>query len=813
MNHRVLIPLVIGVLALLAGIMPAALAAEPAADDQAANLLPNPSFEEEVGQKPVGWQTQSWGGEGTFGYAAAGRTGRRCLTISSEKGADIGWSATVPVEPHASYRLSGWIKTENVAPAPGGRAGKGALLNLHNIQPIQTKAVSGTSDWTQVEVLFETGGEDAVQVNCLFGGWGLCTGKAFYDDVRLEKLSMENWQPSIAIDAKKTGEPISKYIYGQFIEHLGRCIYGGIWAEMLEDRKFYFPVTADYSPYKRLQDTAFPVVGASPWQIVGEATTVTMVREDPFVGEHTPKIAAGNGPNTRRGIAQHDLAFRKGKQYVGHVWLKADGAAAPVEVGLIWGEGTNDRQTVRIEKVGSDYEKHALEFTAGADTDKGGLEIVALGGGQLYIGTASLMPADNVEGMRADTLAVLKELDSPVYRWPGGNFVSGYNWKDGIGPRDRRPPRKNPAWTGVEHNDFGLDEFMTFCRVLKSEPYIAVNSGLGGVEGATAEVQYANGGPDTPLGKLRAQNGHAEPYGVKWWGIGNEMYGGWQLGHMPLEQYVLKHNEFAEAMRAEDPSIELVAVGATGRWSEVMMQQCADHMDLISEHFYCQGRPGLSSHVQQIPNAVRAKAEAHRDYRRRFDALKGKDIRIALDEWNFWYGPHVFGELGTRYFLKDALGMAAGLNEYARQSDIMFMANYAQTVNVIGCIKTSKTAASLAATGLALKLYRQHFGVIPVEVTAAAPLDAMAAWSEDRKTLTVAVVNATMRELQIDFAVEGPKLTGAGTRWQIAGNDPMAYNEPGKEPNVKIEESPISGIKDKLPVGPCSVTLFALEVE
>jgi len=786
MNHRVIVPFVIAGLVLLAGIA----ASAPAAEDQAPNLLPNPSFEDEADGKPAGWKTQAWGGKGTFGYAATGRTGRRCLTISSDEGADIGWFAIVPVEPHATYRLSGWIKTENVAPKPG-RPGKGALLNLHNLQPIQTKAVSGNSDWTKVEVLFETGGEDAVQVNCLFGGWGLATGKAFYDDLRLEKLSMENWQPRIAIDARKTGEPISKYIYGQFIEHLGRCIYGGIWAEMLQDRKFF------YAPGEK----------DSPWQPFDE-DSVEMVKEDSFVGEQTPKIASG------KGIRQAGLGLVEGKQYQGYVWLKAADRPVSVQVSLMWrmGKSADDLQAIAIADVAGEYTRYPLKFTARAATDDATLSIKAIGG-SCYVGTVSLMPADNVDGMRADTLKLLKELDSPVYRWPGGNFVSGYDWKDGIGPRDRRPPRKNPAWRGVEHNDFGLDEFIHFCRVLDTEPYIAVNSGLGGVKSAVEELQYANGAADTPLGKLRAQNGHPEPYRVKWWGIGNEMYGGWQLGHMPLEKYVVKHNEFAEAMRAEDPAIKLVAVGATGRWSEVMMQQCADHMDLISEHFYRQGRPGLSSHVRQIPEAVRAKADAHRDYRRRFDALKGKDIRIALDEWNFWYGPHVYGELGTRYFLKDALGIAAGLNEYARQSDIIFMANYAQTVNVIGCIKTSKTAAAFATTGLALKLYRHRFGVIPVEVTAASPLDVAAAWSEDRKTLTVAVVNATMQELNIDFEVQGAKLSGTGTRWQIAGNDPMAYNEPGKEPQVKIEESPVSGIKDKLPVAPCSVTLFALEAE
>jgi alpha-N-arabinofuranosidase len=423
------------------------------------------------------------------------------------------------------------------------------------------------------------------------------------------------------------------------------------------------------------------------------------------------------------------------------------------------------------------------------------------------------MPADNVDGFRPEVLRVLRELDAPVYRWPGGNFVSGYDWTDGVGDRDRRPPRKNPAWLGVEHNDFGLDEFMVFCRLLKTEPYIAVNSGLGDVQSAVEEVQYANAAADAPMGKLRAQHGHAEPYAVKFWGIGNEMYGGWQLGHMPLEKYIEKHNRFYKAMKAADPTLELVAVGAVGKWSEGMMQHCADSMQLVSEHFYCQGQPGLYGHVRQIPNHVRDIAAAHRRYRQQFESLRGKDIRIALDEWNYWYGGHVFGELGTRYFLKDGLGIAAGLNEYARQSDMYFMANYAQTVNVIGCIKTSKTAAALETTGLALKLYRQHFGVLPATTEAAPLLDAQAAWSADRKTLTLAVVNPTLRQMSAPLEVKGTKLSGKATVWQIAGDDPMAYNDPADPHKVKIEQKDDVTIGDRLTLAPCSITLFAFAVE
>jgi alpha-N-arabinofuranosidase len=282
---------------------------------------------------------------------------------------------------------------------------------------------------------------------------------------------------------------------------------------------------------------------------------------------------------------------------------------------------------------------------------------------------------------------------------------------------------------------------------------------------------------------------------------------------MPLEKYTAKHNEFADAMRKVDPAIKLVAVGATGKWSEIMLRNCAGHMDLLSEHFYCQKRPGLREHVRLIPDAVRHKAEAHRKYHREIESLKSKSIPIALDEWNYWYGPHVFGELGTRYFLKDGLGIAAGLHEMARHSDIFYMANYAQTVNVIGCIKTSKTAAEFETTGLALKLYRAHFGTLPAATQSSGAIDAQAAWTADRKTLTVAVVNPSLEAAEVPLVVKGAKLSGKGTRWQIAGTDPMAYNDPGTPPKVKIEESKVAGVGDKVSLAPCSVTLFALEAE
>jgi len=758
--------------------------------------IPNPSFEKADGDNPAGWRKATYGSEGEFGYVAGGRTGpqgtaKKCVMLSSQSGADIGWLTSVTVKPRSQYRLTGWIKTENVE-SIGDRTAKGALLNVHNIQPLQTNAVTGTKDWTKVEVTFDSGTNSVVEINCLFGGWGLAKGKAWYDDIALELLSTESAKMTVEIDAGKTKEPVSKYIYGQFIEHLGRCIYGGIWAEMLEDRKFYYG----------LGDKE------SPWKTIGKADAVKMLAEDPYVGDQTPRVILGGGESF--GIFQDKLALINGKEYVGRIVL-AGSDSAKVEVSLVWGLGENDRQTISIDKLGAEYTKTPLEFVSGADTENARLMITGTGTGLFNIGTASLMPADNVEGMRADTLKLLKELNSPIYRWPGGNFVSGYDWRDGLGDPDKRPPRPNLAWPGqLESNDFGIDEFMTFCRLLDTEPYIAVNSGFGDAQSAAKEVEYVNASADTPMGGQRAANGHPEPYNVKWWGIGNEMYGDWQLGHMSLDHYLQKHNQFAIAMRKADPSIKIVAVGDAGAWSEGMLKSCAGYMDLISEHFYCnREKEVLAEYVSMIRDNVRHKVTAHRDYRSRLDSLKDKDIRIAIDEWNYWYGPR-------HYNMKDAMGIAAGLHEMFRSSDIVFMANYAQTVNVIGAIKTSKTAAAFDTTGLVLQLYRNRFGLAPVEITGAGlPLDMAAALSSDGKKLTIAAVNPTQAELELPLEVKGARLSAdGGQRWHIAHPDPMAYNEPGKEPRIRIEQTVFGdGPVESLKIPAISVSLYELPLE
>lgn len=753
-------------------------------------IIPNFSFEKASLTVVDDWYPEPRSRDAITFYDFESHEGKRSLMISSDKPSNARWMAKVELKPWSEYRFTGWIKTDNLETNRG--KGAGFRFDAFNID---YPGLTGTNDWTKIEFVFNSGGDDSSVLSCLLDVNGMATGRAWFDDLAIELISSEKINTSVLVDLADTKEPMSKYIYGQFIEHMGKCIYGGIWAEMLEDRKFW------YAPGQR----------ESPWQLIGNKELFSIDKIAPFTGDKTPILGAND--SSAAIIKQSGLGLRPNLPYNGRIILKASPGITAVNVTLECGKQS---QTVKIDNIGTGFSPYPIEFLSEELTHNASLSIEPIGNGKVWVGTVSLMPSDNIEGFRSDVMALLKELDSPVYRWPGGNFVSGYDWKDGIGERDKRPPRKNPAWQGVEHNDVGIHEFIAFCRILDTEPYIAVNAGLGDSNQAREEVEYCNGSMETPMGKLRAENGHAEPWNVKWWSIGNEMYGDWQLGHMSTDDFVKKHNDFADVMRSVDPDIKLIAVGELGDWDRMVLSNCSESMDMISEHFYRQDwhGGGLMTHVKQIPDAIRQKTDAHRKYRQEIPELKGKDIRICMDEWNYWYGPHIYGELGTRYFMRDAMGIAAGLNEYSRQSDMVFMANYAQTVNVIGCIKTNTTSSVFDATGQVLKLYRKQFGTIPVTLSGETrPFDIAAALDKEGNKLTISVVNPTREQISMPLTLLNGKISKEGELWQVTAPDDMATNEPSYPENVKIN-GPVKVLSGKnLTIEPVSINLFVFELE
>ncbi len=669
------------------------------------------------------------------------------------------------------------------------------------------------------------------------------------------------------IDTSKTGAPISKNIYGQFLEHGGDIVNNGIWSEMLVDRKFFYPVaTSAPTPPPVMGNAAGnPRFRRTPtrwWSPIGGGDVVSMDTKAPYTGDQTPLVKLS--ATEPHGLTQSGIAVRAGKAYTGRIVL-AGTAGAVVRVTLIWGKKATDRQTVTIRAAGQSFRKFPMRFTSDADTDDATLEIVGTGTGSFRVGAVSLMPADNIDGFRPEVIAALKQLRFGVLRFPGGNFVSAYEWRNAVGDIDKRPPIFDPVWHAVQPNDVGTDEFVTLCRLLGVDPYITVNAGFGDAWSARQLVEYANGAATTPMGKWRAANGHPAPYHVKFWGIGNEAWGDYQMGAMALPQFELKYNLFAKAMRQVDPSITLIAPGAMpdvmegadqarringqyipdylslADWTGQLILHCLGNIDMISEHYYASGTQHTAIKLQKkVPInpplsliewerapavQVRAKYEHYEAYLRLIPALRAKPVPIAIDEWAY------FGGVPNSY--KTVPAYAWAFHEMFRHSDVFQMG---AVTFATAMMSENRTEAILNPTGMLFKMYRDHFGTIPVAVTGDSPqpkpvfpaggdqpavnpgsptypLDVSAAFSEDRRTLAIAVINPSDSPQSIKIAIDGSKLASAGTMWRMAPDSLNATVQVDKKPEVQVEKQSLGPLPEMITVRPFSVSIYSYPVQ
>jgi alpha-L-arabinofuranosidase len=304
-------------------------------------------------------------------------------------------------------------------------------------------------------------------------------------------------------------------------------------------------------------------------------------------------------------------------------------------------------------------------------------------------------PRADAQGFRTDVLGLLREIRMGVLRWPGGNFVSNYHWADGIGPKDARPRRPDLAWGTEESNRFGTDEFLAYCAELGTDPYICLNMGTGSLAEALAWVEYCNASGDTAGARQRGENGHPEPYGVRYWGLGNEMYGDWQVGALSAEEYVRTATRWARAIRRLDPQAKLISCGMNGwsDWDRVVIDAMAPLVDYHSVHIYT-GSDDYWTNVLQPHQAERAIRSA-RAMIERVAYVKNitRPPRIAYDEWNVWFRTDD-GRLEERYTFPDALAVATYLNIFIRNCDWVRMANLAQMVNAIAPVVTTPGQAA-----------------------------------------------------------------------------------------------------------------------
>jgi alpha-N-arabinofuranosidase len=316
-------------------------------------------------------------------------------------------------------------------------------------------------------------------------------------------------------------------------------------------------------------------------------------------------------------------------------------------------------------------------------------------------------PTADEQGFRQDVLALVRELNMPIMRYPGGNFVSGYNWEDGVGPRDQRPVRLDLAWNTTEPNEFGTNEFVDWCRKVGTEPLLAVNLGTRGPEAARNLVEYCNHPSGSAWSDLRRAHGYEQPHAVKTWCLGNEMDGPWQMGHKTATEYGRIACEAAKLMKWTDPTVQLVTCGSSGRgmpqfgaWELEALEHTFDHVEYLSIHTY------LGNADSDTPSFL-AKPDAMGDFIAESVALcdavaarrkSRKRIMISFDEWNVWYhslshpkpapwsrAPHQGEDV---YTFEDALCVGGMLIELLNHADRVKIACMAQVVNVIGPIMT-----------------------------------------------------------------------------------------------------------------------------
>jgi len=415
-------------------------------------------------------------------------------------------------------------------------------------------------------------------------------------------------------------------------------------------------------------------------------------------------------------------------------------------------------------------------------------------------------PRADERGFRKDLMEALRDQSYTVIRYPGGNFLSGYNWLDGVGPKEQRPRRRELAWQSLETNQFGTNEFIEFCRDIHAAPMLGVNMGTGTIQSASDLVEYCNAPVGTRWSDLRAMHGFVEPHNVRYWCVGNEMDGSWQIGHLDAASYGNKALEAAKMMKWQDPTIQTILCGSSGEgmptypeWDRTALEIAWEHMDYLSMHYYANNR-------ENDTDSYLASAAV---FERFVDTLEGTlryvkakqrskhDVYLSWDEWQVWYmngpfqgnwteAPHLAEGI---YNLEDALVVAQWLNVFLRKSHVLKIACVAQIVNTISWLHTRSDGllkhpsyyafklVSNLARGEALdvhvkapQLETKQFGAVPA-------LDVSASYDLETQRGAVFLVNRSQTDAVVtDLVWQDGQAVQIDKAWQLAGDDPKEMN-------------------------------------
>ncbi|MFN2201912.1 MAG: alpha-N-arabinofuranosidase, partial [Caldilineaceae bacterium] len=414
-------------------------------------------------------------------------------------------------------------------------------------------------------------------------------------------------------------------------------------------------------------------------------------------------------------------------------------------------------------------------------------------------------PSAGPSGFRTDVLNLVRDIGVPIVRYPGGNFVSGYNWEDGIGPKANRPRRLDLAWRSVESNEFGTDDFVEWCRAAGTEPMLAINLGSRGMHAARSIVEYCNHPGGTYWSNLRRRNGYEQPHGIKHWCLGNEMDGPWQIGQKTADEYGRLAAESAKVMRLVDPTIELVACGSSSskmptfaEWEATVLDHTYDFVDYVSLHAYFgnsdNDTPHFLANSLEMDRYIKSVASIC-DYVKAKKRSK-KDIHLSFDEWNVWFHSRDSDReiepwqeapplLEDAYTFEDALMVGTMLITLMKHADRVKIACQAQLVNVIAPIMTAIGGPAWRQTIFYPYLHAARYGHgVALDVRVKSPvyddaefdavpyLEAVAVWDQHSDSLTLFALN---RDLKSPLPIEAD--VRAFSRYRVLEQIVLAHRD------------------------------------
>jgi alpha-N-arabinofuranosidase len=630
---------------------------------------------------------------------------------------------------------------------------------------------------------------------------------------------------SMTVDARKIENSIGPGLYGQFVEVMFGGVDGALWDELIQNRRFEeqpneIGLSRDWhrEPDNRNHDPSVHF----QWD-----STVSYPGSN---GGHSMRIdVTGDQWNVtqRRGVNQSRILVRKDATYTGYLWLRVEKFDGFATVGLE--KDCTDCQTYASADLfpkGSGWTKYPFTLKPDESDPLAKFSILVHGTGTVWIDQVSLRPGDDVDGIRADVFQKIKDLRPSYIRWPGGNAAQNYHWMGGIGPRDQRPTWVNRAWWDeIESNDLGTDEFIQLCRALGTEPSITVNvEGDGATaEEAAAWVEYANGAPNTKYGSMRAANGHAEPYHVKYWEVGNEIFGKWEIGHTDAATYARNFNRYAAAMKAVDPSIRLIASGSDIDWNRTLLQIAGSNIDQIAIHFYY----GQEEMRGDVGNLLAHPLSFDRFYSQMREMLHqyapDGHIHLNVNEWNTSL------PVPAQHTMLSALYAGQILNGFERNGDLIASSAVSDLVNGWsgGIIQASRENLFVTPTYLVNKLYSDHLGTQRLATQVQSPtfdstlegkdipvLDAIATRSADGKNIFVKAVNTDLQHgLRLDLHIDGVVLAPEAELDSVTAVSVDKENTFANPNAVSIRISSVSAANDfavELPAE--SVSILTLQV-